>query len=209
MMGYGNLMPATILEGQFGYNDSLGGYPLDPARAKQLSKNAKDKNVTIVAGEAHKAVADAVAADLNAAGFSATAKVGTPKGDWDIWLVEHFDWSPDFPIGVVHREFFGEDGAFRKTTAPEPQLQQMFARLYATPDIDKQERQIQAIERYIHDHANVLFLYSPDKLYAVRSGVHFVPYNSTVLELADTSVSKDLAAEKSKQGATAQTTAQE
>jgi peptide/nickel transport system substrate-binding protein len=193
MMGYGNLMPATILEGQFGYNDSLGGYPLDPARAKQLSKNARDKNVAIVTDEAHKAIADAVTADLKAAGFNATAKVRTPEGNWDIWLVEHFDWSPEYPVAVVFREFFAEGGAFLKSPG-DADVQRMIAEAMATVDKAEQEKATQAIERHIYDHADLLFLFAPEKLYAVRDGVNFTPYKTTVLELAETEVDEDAVA---------------
>jgi peptide/nickel transport system substrate-binding protein len=194
MQGYANLMPATILEGQFGYNDSLEPYPHDPSQAKQLAKNAKDRNVTIVTDEAHKAVADAVAADLKAAGFNATAKVGTPEGNWDIWLVEHFDWSPEYPIAVVHREFFDESGAFLKSPG-DKQVQGLIAQANNTVDKDEQEQITQNLEKHIYDHADLLFLFAPQKLYAVRNGVDFLPYATTVLELAETSVDEDAVAQ--------------
>ncbi len=186
MMGYGNLMPATILEGNFGYNDSLEPYAHDPEQARRLAKDA-DKTVTIVTDEAHKGVADAVAADLNAAGFDATVKVGEPAGEWDIWLVEHFDWSPEFPAAVVHREFFGDTGGFLKSPG-DKQLQGLIDQAMSTVDKDEQEEITQAIEKHIYDHADALLLFAPQKLYAVRDGVDFTPYKSTVLELAETMV---------------------
>jgi len=186
MMGYGNLMPATILEGNFGYNDSLEPYAHDPEQARRLAKDA-DKTVTIVTDEAHKGVADAVAADLNAAGFDATAKIGEPTDEWDIWLVEHFDWSPEFPTAVVHREFFGADGGFLKSPGDKP-LQGLIAKAMGTVDEAEQEKLTQAIEKHIYDHADALLLFAPQKLYAVRDGVEFTPYKSTVLDLAETKV---------------------
>jgi peptide/nickel transport system substrate-binding protein len=190
MMGHANLMPATILEGQFGYNDSLEPYPHDPAQAKSLAKNAKDKNIVVVTDDAHKAVADAVAADLKAAGFNANVKVGEPTGNWDIWLVEHFDWSPEFPVAVVHREFFAEGGGFLQSPGDKA-LQRLIDEAFVALDKSKQDQATQAIEKHIYDHADALFLFAPQKLYAVRNGVDFLPYKSTVLELAETEVDED------------------
>jgi peptide/nickel transport system substrate-binding protein len=200
MMGYGNLMPATILKGQFGYNSSLTPYPHDAVKAKKLAKNAEDKNVTIVTDEAHKGIADAVAADLKAAGFNASAKVGKPTGPWDIWLVEQFDWSPEFPAAVVHREFFGPDGIYLKSPGDEP-LQDLIQQTMNTVEKAKQEQLTQAIEKHIYDHADALLLFAPQKLYAVRNGVDFTPYKTTVLELAETKVNEDAVATVDGEGA--------
>jgi hypothetical protein len=44
------------------------------------------------------------------------------------------------------------------------------------------------MERHTRDQAYFLFLYNPIKLYAVNKAVEFVPYFSTTLNLAETSV---------------------
>lgn len=49
-------------------------------------------------------------------------------------------------------------------------------------------RLMQQMERHTRDHAYFLFLYNPIRLYAVNKAVEFVPYASTVLKLAETSV---------------------
>jgi len=46
------------------------------------------------------------------------------------------------------------------------------------------------IEAYVHDQANVLFLYSPATLFAVSNHVHFTPYDTFMLELAETGVNQ-------------------
>ena len=46
------------------------------------------------------------------------------------------------------------------------------------------------MERHPHDQAFFLFLYNPIKLYAVNKAVEFVPYFSTTLNLAETSVTE-------------------
>ena len=46
------------------------------------------------------------------------------------------------------------------------------------------------MERHTHAQAYFLFLYSPIQLYAVNKAVEFVPYVTTVLNLAETSVTE-------------------
>jgi hypothetical protein len=46
------------------------------------------------------------------------------------------------------------------------------------------------MERYTHDHAMFLFLYNPLDLYAVNKAVAFVPYQTGILNLTETSVTE-------------------
>ena len=55
-------------------------------------------------------------------------------------------------------------------------------------DREKQRALIQQMERHTRDQAYFLFLYNPVGLYAVNKNVAFVPYVSTALVLAETSV---------------------
>jgi peptide/nickel transport system substrate-binding protein len=144
-----------------------------------------------VAGEDWKPVADAIATNLEAVGLRVRPVwADAPKGDdWDLWLVAHFDWSPAFPVGVVHREFFGKDGAFRMMKE-DAVFDQMYTTLVATWEPAQQEKLVQQIEKYVYDQGNVLFLYAPSKLYAVSKRVNFIPYKTTMLELAETTVGR-------------------
>jgi len=133
--------------------------------------------------------------NLASAGFTVKpVYAAAPKGnDWDIWLVEHFDWSPEWPAGVVYREFFGEDGGFRKTAKVDPGFAKRYAKLLSTPEVKEQEKLIQELDKYVHDQADLLFLYAPAKLFAVSSRIQFTPYKTTMLELAETEVVKEVA----------------
>jgi peptide/nickel transport system substrate-binding protein len=42
----------------------------------------------------------------------------------------------------------------------------------------------------VHDQADVLFLYSPAVVFAVSNRVHFTPYDTFMLELAETGVNQ-------------------
>ena len=187
-LGYGTVIPSMITPGAFAYDASLKPYAYEPAKAKQALSAAGITSVTIVAGEGYKGVVEAMTKSLAAAGIKVNADYsGAPKGDnWDIWLVEHFDWSPEYPYGVVFREFFGKDGGFRKMPE-DAQFQALGAKILATKDKAGQEKLTKQMDRYVHDQANVVFLYAPSKLYAVSNRTNFVPYKTTMFEPAETS----------------------
>lgn len=194
VLGYGTELTGLIQEDRFGYNSDLEGYEQDADKAKEALAKLPKKEITIAAGDGHKAVADSIAEDLKAVGLQPKIVPDTEKA-WDIKLVEHFDWSPEFPAGVVHREFFGKDGAFR-SGPPWAKFDELYAKLLTeTTDVDKQEETVQAMEKAIQDDARVLFLFSPARLYAVSNRVtNFTPYDSTALELAETTVEEKKAA---------------
>lgn len=192
--GYGVVIPAIITPGAFGYNPQLKPYAFDPGQAKKLMREAglqKGATITIVAGGDWKPTVDAIAKNLKSVGLKVRPIwADAPKGEeWDLWLVAHFDWSPGFPAGVVHREFFGKDGGFRMMKE-DPAFEQMYTSLVATREPSQQEKLVQQIEKYVYDQANVLFLYAPSKLYAVSNRVNFVPYKTTMLELAETALAR-------------------
>ena len=188
-LGYGTVMASLVMPGQFGFDASLKPYAYDPTAAGKVLAAGGVTSITVVAGEGYKGVVEAMTKSLAKAGVKVVADYsGTPKGDnWDVLLVEHFDWSPEFPYGVVFREFFGNDGGLRKM--PEDAVfDAMGKKLVAETNMPKMEKLTAQMNRYIHDQANVVFLYAPSKLYAVSNRVNFVPYKTWMLELADTTV---------------------
>lgn len=189
--GYGTVIPSMIVPGAFGYQASLKPYAFDPSAAGKTLKAAGIASVTVVADAGYKGVVEAMTASLAKAGVAVKADYsGKPKGDdWDVWLVEHFDWSPEYPYGVVFREFFGKDGGFRKMPE-DAAFNELGKKLLAEKDKAKLEKLTAQMDRYVHDQANVVFLYAPTKLYAVSNRVDFVPYKTWMLELAETTVKK-------------------
>lgn len=188
-LGYGTVMASFIMPGHFGHDASLKPYGFDPAGAGKTLKAAGIDSVTVVAGDGYKPVVEAMAKGLAKAGVKVNADYsGTPKGDnWDVWLVEHFDWSPEYPYGVVFREFFGKDGGFRKSDE-DAAFEAMGTKILAATDKAEVEKLTKEMNRYVYDQANVVFLYAPSKLYAVSNRIDFVPYKTWMLELAETTV---------------------
>jgi len=188
--GHGKVIPALIQPGRFGYNTTLTPYPHDAAKAKSAITTAKipGNEVVIAADESLKPLVDDIAKNLAAVGLTVKPNYEAEPGkEWDIKLTFGFDWTPAYPVGVVHREFLGKDGAFR-SMPEDPQFDALYAKLLKITDEKEQEKQVQAIEAYVHDQANLLFLYSPAVLFAVSNRVHFVPYDTFMLELAETRV---------------------
>ena len=81
-------------------------------------------------------------------------------------------------------------GGPRDWVLEEPELSQLYAQVLRTVDRAQQQALIRQMERHTRDHAYFLFLYNPIKLYAVNKAVDFVPYVSTALNLAETSVTE-------------------
>ena len=184
--GYGSVLAAMIQPGRVGNNASLKPYAFDSAAAKAVLEKAGVKSLTIKGGT--KAIVDSMAASLAKAGVAATAYDG--KGDdWDINLVEHFDWSPAFAAGVVYREFFAKDGGFR-ASADSSTFDALYAKAQGTVDPAAQAKVMQEMEQWAYDTAPAVFLASPNQLFAVSNRVSFTPYETWMLELAETTVAK-------------------
>jgi peptide/nickel transport system substrate-binding protein len=108
---------------------------------------------------------------------------------WDVLVHAWFDLSSDMPPAVVHREFFGQDGAFR-AGPPDSEFDRRFGTLARTTDPAEGQRRAEDIDRYCFEHSKALFLCAPQALYAVNRHVHFKAYRTT-FELADTEVGAD------------------
>ena len=191
--GYGMVIPAMIQPGRYGFNKDIASYKLDAAKAGPVIKAANiPGNTVIIAGGPDDApVVAALTKDLAAVGLKVTARLGDAAvqgTDWDLKVQFHFDWTPEFPVGVVHREFFGKDGGFRAMPV-DAGFDTLYSELLKT-EPSKQEPIVRKVEQYVHDKADVLFLYSPNTLAAVSNRVHFVPYETFMLELAETGVNK-------------------
>ncbi|MBV9049810.1 MAG: ABC transporter substrate-binding protein [Solirubrobacterales bacterium] len=179
----------------------------DPERARALLSEAAwpDGRGLVMATPASLAgIAEAVADDLRQAGLDVEVIDVPDEGliagtrmliekklvpPWDVLLHAWFDLSSDLPPAVLHREFFGRDGAFR-AGPPIPEFDRMFAGLLTRIDPEEARRAAEAIDKWAFDEAAVLALCAPQALYAVNRHVNFQAYRTT-FELADTEVSSE------------------
>ena len=182
--GYGLVIPAFIQPGRFGFNPSLKPYAYDADAAAKAIKatHLADKPITIAAEEDDKPLVAQIGEQLGKMGLKVT-QVGE-KAPADMKLVWHFDWTPEYSIGVVHRESFGVGGGFLQGP-DDPKFDAMADKLIATEDLNAQEKVVQDIEAYEYDQANVLFLYSPANLVAVSNRTTYEPYGTSMFEGAE------------------------
>ena len=189
--GYGTVIPAFIQPGRYGADPGLSPFPHDPAAAKAVLEKAGlgGRELVIVSSPAWKGVVEAIGRNLAAIGLS--ARFVSDRGDlpeaFDVKLEWYFDWTPQYPVACVHREFFGKDATLRQ--GPEdPAFDALYDKLLHTAEPEAQEGVVREVERYLQDQAKALFLYSPFTLFAVSDRVEFTPYDTCMSELAETRI---------------------
>jgi len=188
--GWGTEMPAFIHPGRYGADAGMKPYALDVEAARTVIAKADIPNheVMLLAAPEWKGVVEAISADLKAVGLTVKPDYSkTELEGWDIKLVWHFDWSPQYPVGVVHREFFGKSGAFR-SGEEDAGFDALYDKLLRTPHQPAQEQVVKEVERYMFDHAKALFLFSPFNLAAVSDRCDFTAYDTCMSELAETRI---------------------
>ena len=180
--GYGVLMPAFIQKGRFGQDAALKQYPYDAAKAKaELKKDGMEgKTITIGAAEDYAPLVKQMGEQLDKVGVK-LKQVDAKDKSADMTLVWHFDWSPEYPVGVVYREFFGTGGGFLEG-ADTTKFDELAEKVLATEDLKKQAKAVEAIEAYEHEQANVLFLYSPATIFAVSDRTVFTPSDTFMFD---------------------------
>ena len=189
--GYGELMPVFIQTGRYGCDTGLTPFEQNVGAAAKSIEAAglKGQEVVIVTSPTYENPAKEICKDLDKVGLRGKVVVtrAEPPDGWALKLEWYFDWSPQYPVGVVHREFFGKSGILRH--APEdPAFDALYDKLLATVKQPDQENVVKEVERYCHDHAKALFLYSPYTLFAVSDRVEFTAYDTCMSELAETKI---------------------
>jgi peptide/nickel transport system substrate-binding protein len=203
--GNGEITPALIPVQGFGYDPDLPPYPFDPVKAHQLLRDVGYPDgfpVILIASENLVIQATVVSKMLEQVGLQVELQILDPvslnqktflshldqppeKQKWDIALMSFFDFA-NFPIYPLYH-YFALDGHVDWVNE-EPQLRQLDEQILRTVDREKQQELIRRMERHTSEQAYFLFLYNPIQLYAVNKAVEFVPYVTTILNLAETSV---------------------
>lgn len=189
--GYGTVIPAFIQPGRYGADPGMKPFPYDPEAAKRALAAAGigGRDLVFVASPAWKGVVEAIGHCLSKVGLGCrfvSAKEEPPE-DLDVKLEWYFDWTPQYPVACVHREFFGKDATLRQ--GPEdPEFDALYDKLLHTSQEPDTEAVVREVERYLQDKAKALFLYSPYTLFAVSDRVAFTPYDTCMSELAETRI---------------------
>jgi peptide/nickel transport system substrate-binding protein len=206
--GNGMIVPGLLAVNAFGYNPDLGPYTFDPVKARARLREAgypEGLAVSLIAAPSLEVQATVVSKMLEQVGFTVERQILEPavynqktrlsdldqpaeQQRWDIaltWWNDPVNFPPIHPYSV-----FALGGRYYDWVLEEPELQQLYAQVLRTVDREHQQALIRQMERHIRDQAYFLFLYHPIKLYAVNKAVEFVPYVSTTLNFAETSVTE-------------------
>jgi peptide/nickel transport system substrate-binding protein len=190
--GNGVAIPALIAQHGFGFDPNLAPYGFDPAKAKELLRQAsypEGRPISLIASEELDVQATVVGKMLEQVGLKVRSQILDPvsfnkktfmsdldqpaeKQTWDLALTTKTD-PLNFPAYLQYR-YFTLDGPFDWVTE-RPELRQLYDQAMRTTDRDKQRGIFQQMERHSRDQAYFLFLYNPVQLYAVNKEVHFVP----------------------------------
>jgi peptide/nickel transport system substrate-binding protein len=203
--GNGVVIPALVPAQSFGYDPALAPYPFDPVQARHLVRDAGYPNglpVTLIASEALNVQATVVSKMLEQGGLQVVLQVldsaayprktllpsldqPPEQQTWDIALFSQYDYA-HFPLYPFYSHFFFD--GWSDWVSEEPELRQLYEQVLRTVEREQQQELIRQMERHTFAHAYFLFLYNPIQLYAVNKAVEFVPHVSTILNLAETSV---------------------
>ena len=201
--GYATPLSALTPSWCSGYPAGAKPYDHDPAEAAELFQGwPEGRPLRLATAGAFHGVAELIADDLRSALGIGVEVVVVPEASsaagarvlvenkltspWDVLLFGWFDLSSEAPPAAVHREFFGQDGAFRAgPTLPEfdALFDEMKVQLDGTRLVEVAER----IDALCFDQALALFLCAPQALYAVNNHVSFGPYRTT-FEIAEVTV---------------------
>jgi ABC-type transport system substrate-binding protein len=208
LKGNGLIVPALVPGQGFGHDPALVPYPFNPDKARHLRREAGYPDglmVALIAPEALQTQAISISMMLEQAGFTVDLQVldtmtferQTRLSDadqppeqhaWDIALRSALD-QLNFPPFLLYHAF-GLDGPY-DWVSEQPELRRLYAQVLGAVDRERQQALIQQMERHTHDQAYFLFLYNPIQLDAVNRAVAFVPHATTLLILADTSVTAE------------------
>jgi ABC-type transport system substrate-binding protein len=201
------IIPALVPAAGFGYNPTLTPYLFDPAKARQLIRDAGYPDglaITLVAREQLELQATVVSKMLEQAGFRVERQILDPDAwrrkvrlrtleqpaesqTWDIALTSDVD-TANFPAILLYHEYALAAGSASWVAPEPPELRRLYDQVLRTVDRETQQALIRQMERHTRDQAYFLFLYNPIQLYATNKAVVFVPYVYSGLILAETSV---------------------
>jgi peptide/nickel transport system substrate-binding protein len=205
--GNGVIIPALLPVHSYGHDPALTPYPFAPEQARQLCREAGYPDglaMTLIAPEDLEVQATVVSKMLEQAGFTVTLEILDPTAfnrktrlsdldqpaeqqAWDIALTT---WRDPVNFPAIQPYHLFALGGWSDWVIEAPELRRLYEQVLRTVDREHQQVLIRQMERHTHDQAYFLFLYNPIKLYAVNKGVDFVPYMSTILNLAETSVTE-------------------
>lgn len=188
--GFGTPNGSQFLQDGFlGYQPDLAGFDYDPAKAKQLIKEAgaEGLELPIATTALFKTQAESVAGFLTAVGFKSevviedlSAFIGSllqkSKTPLLYWQTDYYDVRD---IAAVTR--FGPPAPGQQVHFDNAEYQKLFQQQSTEMDEDARGKLIQQMGEIMHDEAGVLMLAWPDNLYTSAPRVEQLPLSGDSL----------------------------
>ncbi|WP_342641319.1 ABC transporter substrate-binding protein [Rhodoligotrophos ferricapiens] len=183
---FGTATPATSSMPVMRYhNEELKPYAYDPAKAKELLKEAGladgfSTNMLVTSGDATaQQVAAAIQANLQEVGVKAELQLIESGTQWDTTKSGKYQMSlsyatsdtidPDQLIGFTAVN--PERANAYHTEWKNERLNELYAQERVTPDGPEREKMFKEMEQLVHDGAPYIFLYNKGATYAFRNNV--------------------------------------
>lgn len=181
-MGNGKPLGALAMPGEIGYSSDIKPYPFDLEKARGLIKKSRYKNITFkvfVKVQAER-TAKIIARQLKKIGIILDLHV-FPDGLMQAALKDQ-KWDIVFgncPDPLVHSFFV--QAIILSSLSPfsvmrDPNYDKMLGELVSSLTVEEQQKNGEALQRYIHDNALGIFTYQRIRTYAMRRDLMFMPY---------------------------------
>jgi ABC-type transport system substrate-binding protein len=199
-----------IPPGARGHNPNLTLYTYDTTKAKSLLAEAGYPygfEMTLITPEAQKLEAQIIKSMYERIGLKVKLEVFSNR----IWFFkkvfvptldkppEEQEW--DLTIcyvddslghsGTSHLVYPYLESSGSRWIEYDAAYEKMWKEIAGTVNEAAQNEKMRQMEKYLYDHAYVVFIYSPLNLYAVNKEVNFVPQKSLYLRLKETSVTEN------------------
>ena len=198
-----------IPPGAFGHNQNLTRFRYDTDEARRLLIEAGYPNgfeISMITYDTWKLEAQLIGRMLGRIGIKVNLdilpapqyyrKVYIPildqpprEQDWDITMWYIADW-----FGHTGASFLGynfiEESNYRWIEY-DPEYEAMWKEMVTTVEKDAQEDKIQQMVQYVYDKGYNMVFYFPLFFWAVSKEVNFVPHESSILRLKETSVTEN------------------
>lgn len=200
LRGRGQVLPTLLLPEAFSYDPSLNPYPYVPEKAISLLKETgfkMDHTMTIYCQKTDESFAGAIAHYLSRIGIRSRITTGEKQGVIDAMktgkadmLVSSWGNTSLDPVGILLPKL-SKDGRGNYSGYSNIQVDELFSKAESTLDQESRKNLYRDIQRIIHDDAPMIFGYSAEEFYAVRSRVRgFRPTMTGMLDLNDVSIEK-------------------
>lgn len=182
LLGNGRPLGSLTMGGEMGHDPEMQPYPYDPAKARELLRQAGYPSgvhlSAVVKAQGARAM-QIIATELEKVGIhvdvhpttDATVIQDIASRPWDFT----FGGCPDPLAHTFFIQFLFLSSLSPYSVTRSPEFDRRLDQMISTLDPDAQQRAGVELDRYVHDQALSVFTYQRLKTYGVSRRIHFVP----------------------------------